>query len=516
MKKSLSSNLIIVVIGISFLGSTVFSVRNNYTIQQNRLLQQQADLVKQRTQEILSKTMHGLDLGVRGYGLTLDEKLLVPYKEAITITPSIFYQLDSMLALQKYKDRDKLELVKAEINSYIDFSNQMIATARNNNLAAFTEMLKEDRGYNVWAKYNEFVVPLFAFEDALNNSSVQQYELAMKTNLFLQLAIFFFGMPILYLFVSRVKKERSQREKLMQEVARTDKTFVFDSGANEANTVEDINAQSIKNVQEASAFVQHITQGNYDIGWSHMSDDLLTLNEKTLAGNLIHLRDRLKLVKKQDEERHWSNEGVAKFSEIVRTNQNSPELAVKCISFLTKYLAAQQGSLFLVESEGDSEYLNLAGCYAFDRRKFIEKKIDIGSGLVGQAYLEGEPVMLKQLPKGYTHITSGLGEATPTSLCIVPMKSEGKVIAVVEFAAFYQLEDYKIQFLVKAGEFFASAIVNTRTTIKMKELLEQGTQREEEMRQREEELRQNMEELQATQEELVRKQKDIDRFSIAS
>jgi CHASE3 domain sensor protein len=516
MNKLLSSNLIVIVIGVSFLGSTIFSLRNNYTIEQNHVLQQQADLVKQRTQEILSKTMHGIDLGVRGYGLTMDEKLLVPYNEAIAITPGIFRQLDSILVIQEYKGRDELALVKAEINSYIEFNNQMIAVARNNDRETFAAMLKEDRGYSVWSRYNQFAVPLFAHEDALMEKSLRNYEVAMKSNLFLQLAIFILGMPLLYLFVSRVRKERAKREKLMEEVAKTDKSFVFNGGQTETQTVEQINALSIQNVQEASAFVQQISNGNYDFEWSRMSNELLPLNEKTLAGNLIQLRDRLKIVKKQDQDRHWSNEGVARFSEIVRTNQTSEDLAVKCISFLTKYLGAQQGSMFLLESDGEHQYLGLAGCFAFDRRKFIEKKIEIGSGLVGQAYLEGEPVKLKQIPAGYTHITSGLGEATPSFLCIVPMKVEGNVIAVVEFAAFYEVEDYKIEFLTRAGEFFALAILNMRNTVKMKGLLEQAGQREEEMRQREEELRQNMEELQATQEELLRKQKDFERLSIAS
>jgi hypothetical protein len=88
------------------------------------------------------------------------------------------------------------------------------------------------------------------------------------------------------------------------------------------------------------------------------------------------------------------------------------------------------------------------------------------------------------------------------------MKYNGETLAVVEIATFNDLEDYHIAFLQKAGEFLASAIVNTHTTAKMKSLLEEATIKEEQMRQREEELRQNMEELQATQEELVRKQRE--------
>src|SRR4051812_27790352 len=108
MKRFLSDNWIFLIIGLSFVTSTIFAIRNNYVIEQNHTVQQQTDLVKLRTTEILSLTMHGIDLGVRGFGLTHDEKLLTPYRESIQKTPSIFSELDSMLAIQGYAGRADL------------------------------------------------------------------------------------------------------------------------------------------------------------------------------------------------------------------------------------------------------------------------------------------------------------------------------------------------------------------------------------------------------------------------
>ena len=88
------------------------------------------------------------------------------------------------------------------------------------------------------------------------------------------------------------------------------------------------------------------------------------------------------------------------------------------------------------------------------------------------------------------------------------MKHEDQTVAVVEFATFNVLQPHQISFLEKAGGYLASAIISTRTTLKMKTLLSEASAREEEMRLREEELRQNMEELQATQEELMRQTQD--------
>jgi hypothetical protein len=83
-------------------------------------------------------------------------------------------------------------------------------------------------------------------------------------------------------------------------------------------------------------------------------------------------------------------------------------------------------------------------------------------------------------------------------------------------ASFGDFEEHQTQFLKKAGEFLASAILNSQNTLKMKTLLDNARMNEEQMRATEEEMRQNMEELQATQEELVRKEKERTRREVVN
>ena len=506
MKKFLLDNSVIIVIGIFFLITTTFAVRNYGIIQLNHALQIQSDLVKQRTQEILSRTMHGLDLGVRGFGLTRDEKLLIPYKEAIQTNAVTFYQLDSLLKLQAYHDRATIDNVRAEVQRYIAFCNKMIQAVREGDTVSFTGMLKEDRGYSVWSTYTSFAQPLFEYETTLKKQSLEKYQSAMELNLFLQIGCFLLGMPVLFIFVSQVKKERKLRADVLKEVEHADTHFVFNPGPERKSSTVDINKRSIENIKFAGEFIKHIASGNYDVEWHTTEPAVLKLNQTTLAGNLLNLRDRLRSIKTEDERRNWINEGIGKFADLVRTNQEKEEeLTVKSVSFLTKYLKAQQGSLFLLE-EGEEPVLKLAACYAFDKRKFIDKTIPIGHGIIGQAFLEAEPVLLRQVPKEYIHITSGLGDATPTTLVVIPMKSENKVVALIELATFFEIKDFQIEFLVKAGEYFAAAVVTTHTATTMKQLVDDSLQKEIQMKQREEELLQNMEELQATQEELHRRQ----------
>ena len=293
-------------------------------------------------------------------------------------------------------------------------------------------------------------------------------------------------------------------------MADNDRKFVFNSGSSAFLTAKEIIDQTIQNTRKASNFIKNMANSNYDVDWEGLDETNIKLNSDTLAGDLINMREQLKKVKNEDEKRNWMNEGLATFSELVRNNQHDSQLlADKCVSFLTKYLNGQQASLFVLSGEENDQHLNLVSCYAFDKKKWIEKRVELGNGLVGQAFLEGETIRLKQIPRGYTSITSGLGDATPGFLVIVPLKYDIHTVALIELASFEEFQAHHIMFLQKAGEFLASAILNSQNTQKMQALLENARVNEEQMRQREEEMRQNMEELQATQEELVRKEKEM-------
>ena len=512
MKKFFAEKwLVIAVIGIALalVSNMLLTVRNNITIERTTELLQESESVKILTEQILTSTMHGLDLGVRGFALTRDDGMLNPYNGAIRQNSGIFRDLEKILNKQEYANMKGLHDLEKEVDTYFKFSAQMLDNARMNDMESFNAMLKQDKGYDVWFKYNEFTMPLFVFEDNLRAEALASYNRAVRNNLILQFSIVLLTVPVLFFIMMRIRREKTARKELLASVEENDRKFVFNPGSDKVSSAEEIIATSIQNTRKASDFIKTLANGNYAVEWSGLNEKNLNLNQDTLAGDLLNMREKLKLVKMEDEKRNWMNEGLARFSEIVRNHQHESQvLADKCISFLTKYLNAQQGSLFVLESNDEGEFLNLASCYAFDKKKWIEKRVDIGSGLIGQAFLEGEITRLRDVPNGYTQITSGLGDATPRYLVIVPLKYDVQTVAIVELASFSDFEEHQTQFLRKAGEFLASAILNSQNTLKMKSLLDNAKINEEQMRATEEEMRQNMEELQATQEELVRKEKE--------
>ncbi len=240
------------------------------------------------------------------------------------------------------------------------------------------------------------------------------------------------------------------------------------------------------------------------------NNELLNQSQNDLKNKL----EELEVAREEERKRNWTSEGLAKFGDILRSDKDLVPLSDEVLSRLIKYINANQGGLFsLVEADNET-YLELISSYAYNQKKYNEKRIEIGQGLLGQTYKEKGYKYLSEVPQGYMEITSGLGDATPRYLLIVPMIVNDKVEGLIELASFYEIEQYKINFIVKLGEQIASTFNSKKVDERTKRLLEETQQQAEEMRTQEEEVRQNMEELQAIQEELERNNKETEAKSI--
>lgn len=278
------------------------------------------------------------------------------------------------------------------------------------------------------------------------------------------------------------------------------KTFGNDEIGEMAEAVENL----VSGLRSTSYFAESIGNGKYDAEFEPLSEN------DVLGNALINMRDNLKRVAEEDKKRNWSTEGLAKFGDILRkNNDNIGKLADDIISNLVKYTNSNQGGLFIINEENEDDvHLDLAACYAWDKKKYLEQKIYEGEGLTGQAWLEKETIYMTDVPQDYVMITSGLGEANPNSILIAPLKVNDEVFGVIELASFNTFEDFERDFVEKLAESIASTISSVKINERTSRLLDESRELTEQMRSQEEEMRQNMEELQATQEEMHRAQQD--------
>lgn len=272
---------------------------------------------------------------------------------------------------------------------------------------------------------------------------------------------------------------------------------------------------TILGLEKKIEFANSIGKGILD-----SSFDLLSTNDY-LGKALIDMRQSLKKAnedaekrRQEDSIRQWTSEGLTHFSELLRQNTNNLEvLAYSIVKQLVQTIDANQGGLFLFnDDDSENPHFFLAASFAFNRRKFINKTILPGEGLIGACAIEKKTVHLKEIPDGYIEITSGLGGAKPNNLLIVPLLLEESVLGVIELASFNEFVEYQIEFVERIAMSIASTITSVRVNIRTSQLLTRTQQQAEEMQAQEEEMRQNMEELQATQEESTRKTSEMQSF----
>ncbi|SMG12397.1 GAF domain-containing protein [Marivirga sericea] len=514
MRRFLNKHLIsiaIYAVSALILLSVTLSFYNQKVMSDALETQEQADMVM-RVSENTLLNIRQMDISGRGYALIREDGFLFwSVANARRENRENFKTLDSLFAIQDYSDPVNYPKLKAGFKKYADMYEEMVEHLKNDDLDAYKAILRNDFGRTFWPINDAFTNRLYEFEEKLVEKAQERYERAIFQNTIVQLLLLLIGLPTLIFILIKLRKDEKNRTALLINLRENNKKYLFNDGDNRFRGAAKILNGSIENLKKAANYVRKVASGEFDVEWEGMTDENRTLNDKNLAGQLIEMKKQMQLADMENKKRIWSTEGLSKLTEIIRNSeQDTKELTFEATKYITQYLNAQQGSLFiLIQDEGDEneKHLELSAAYAFDRRKFVDKKLQIGQGLVGQTYLERETLLLTEIPQNYTFIRSGLGDSTPTCLAIVPMLYNEKVQALIELASFKKFEDYQVRFLEKAGEYVASAIATTQNNEKTRVLLEQMQQQAEEMRAQEEELRQNMEELEATQEEMRRKEK---------
>lgn len=270
--------------------------------------------------------------------------------------------------------------------------------------------------------------------------------------------------------------------------------------------------------QKIYRFVEKLRHGMTNATYKVQGeDDVLGQSILELRDSLNANREAEKIRREEDEQRNWVAEGLTKFGDILRRDtDNLEELAYNITSSLVNYIGANQGAFFIIDEESEAEpFLEMKACYAYERRKFPDRRLAIGEGVIGAAVLEQETVYMTNVPESYVHITSGLGGATPRAVLIVPLKINEQVYGVLEIGSFNTIEQYVLDFVERVAENIASTISNVKINTRTARLLQESREQAETLAAQEEQMRQNMEELQATQEEAARQSEKFITFTNA-
>ncbi|WP_096058982.1 HAMP domain-containing protein [Carbonactinospora thermoautotrophica] len=242
-------------------------------------------------------------------------------------------------------------------------------------------------------------------------------------------------------------------------------------------------------------------------------------------GELSELRDNinqmianLRETTRANQEQDWLKTNLARISALMQGRRDLEDVAKLIMSEITPVVSAQYGAFFLAQRDEDGKpqpVLDLLASYGFQAPDG-HRRFAFGEGLVGQAAVEKQPILVTDLPQDYLKIVSGLGEAPPASIIVLPVLFENQVLGVIELASFHEFSEihraFLDQLMENVGVTVNTIIANSRTEALLAEsqrLAEELKAQKEELRRSNVELEQQAASLKASEELLQRQQEEL-------
>jgi HAMP domain-containing protein/CheY-like chemotaxis protein/signal transduction histidine kinase len=221
-----------------------------------------------------------------------------------------------------------------------------------------------------------------------------------------------------------------------------------------------------------------------------------------LKTNINQMIANLRETTERNQEQDWLKTNLAKFSRMMQGQKDLESVSRLIMSELTPLVSAHHGAFFIADQDSGDTLLKLIASYAYRARKHVANRFAPGEGLVGQAALEKQPILLQNVPDDYIQITSGLGEAPPRNIIVLPILFEGGVKAVIELASFLPFSQIHQTFLDQLAESIGVVLNMIQANMRTEELLEQSQQLTQELQSQSKELQQQQEELKKSNQEL--------------
>ena len=257
----------------------------------------------------------------------------------------------------------------------------------------------------------------------------------------------------------------------------------------------------------------HLSSGLARFGTGNFSEPIpITAQDElsAVAEQANHMAASLARLSEAREQDDWLKAGLAGLGEQLRGELEPVALAERALGFLADRVGALAGALYLREEDGS---LVLQASHAggkSTRAAVVGDRIAEGEGLVGQALVSGELTVVDQLPAGYLKIKSGLGEAAPEQLLLLPLVHFGRKAGVLELALLKPASASARELLLTARAQLVIGIQAARASAARKRLLQETQAQAERLTAQEEELRLNNQELLAQQEELRRANHELE------
>ncbi|MFK0256141.1 HAMP domain-containing protein [Streptomyces sp. NPDC090445] len=277
-------------------------------------------------------------------------------------------------------------------------------------------------------------------------------------------------------------------------------------------SVNEMAGNLTRQVRAIAAVATAVTRGDLNLKIDVDAAGEIQVLQDNINTMIANLRDTTLANKEQD----WLKSNLARISALMQGRRDLDDVASLIMSELTPVVSAQHGAFFLAVPSGgiteigtdggpDGSYeLRMRGSYGYAGGR-MPTMFRPGEGLIGTVAEEKRTILVEDTPPGYLKISSGLGEAPPAQVIVLPVLFEGKVLGVIELASFQPFTQIRKDFLSQIAEMIGTSVNTISVNSKTEMLLKQSQEMTEQLRERSDELENRQKALQAANAELEEK-----------
>jgi len=230
-----------------------------------------------------------------------------------------------------------------------------------------------------------------------------------------------------------------------------------------------------------------------------------------LKDNINEMIRNLKDTTLKNSDQDWLKTNLAKFSRMLQGQRDVLTVGQMILSELAPVVAAQQALFYTLNTSDEEPSLDLLASYAYQDHASLKRHQRLGEGLVGQCAVEKGRILLANVPHDYVRISSGLGEAPPANIVVLPVLFEGAVKGVLELASFERFSPTHLAFLEQLTESIGIVLNTIEANSLTEDLLKQSQSLAAELQSQQEELRQTNQQLEEKAKLLAEQNVEVER-----
>jgi signal transduction histidine kinase/CheY-like chemotaxis protein/HAMP domain-containing protein len=193
-----------------------------------------------------------------------------------------------------------------------------------------------------------------------------------------------------------------------------------------------------------------------------------------LSDNINEMIRNLKDTTQKNNEQDWLKTNIARFNRLLQGQRDIRHVSNLILSQLVPLVNAHQALFYLTRQQDAQTTLELVASYAAPSNRRPPLRLQLGEGLIGQCAIEKRSMLLCDAPHDYMRISSGLGEAKPISVIVLPALFEGEVKAVLELGSFERFSTIHTLFLDQLMESIGIVLNTLAANMQTEALLAQS------------------------------------------